>query len=312
MNKIKYSIIIPAYNVQDYLEKCISSVLQQKFDNYEIIIIDDGSTDRTGIICDSIGKMSEKIKVIHKKNGGLSSARNAGVEIATGKYTIFLDSDDFWVDETFLSNVNAIMTDEDLVIFNSYKFYDISSVKKPRFKLSKKFYSLNDEKKIEYIIKKNIYKACAWDKIIKTSILQKNEIKFPEGVLSEDMQWCGKILEKVKKVNVYPNVVYAYRQRNNSISKNVNKKHLMDIYEQIIEGIKSENLIVLNYFAYEYIILYSYSFTLRDKEIIDKTKEISWILNYDISNKVKKIKYVYNMLGYKTCGRILEKYLKWK
>lgn len=312
MKKKKYSIIVPAYNVENYLEQCINSILVQSFNDYEIIIVNDGSTDKTGKICDNFASKNKQIKIIHKKNGGLSSARNTGLEFASGEYTIFLDSDDFWIDKNFLANINKMILDEDLIIFNSYKFYNEKSKKKARFTLSRKFYSLNDKAKIEYIIKNNIYKACAWDKVIKTSILKENKIIFPVGILSEDMEWCAQILDKIKKINIYPNVVYAYRQRSSSISKSVNQKHLIDIYNQLKKCTKTKNKVILNYFAYEYIILYSYAFALKDKYIIDKSKSLSWILSYDLSSKVKKINYIYNIFGYNICGKILGLYLKWK
>lgn len=314
MNKeiYKYSIIVPAYNVENYLERCINSVTEQKYNNYEIIIVDDGSTDQTGDICDNIAKKNDKIKIIHKSNGGLSSARNEGIKAASGDYFIFLDSDDFWVENNFLANINTITDNEDLIIFNSFKYFNENSKIKARFMLPNNFNNLNHNEKMNYIIENNIYKACAWDKIIKASILKDNDILFPEGVLSEDMEWCGMVLDKVRKISVYPNIVYAYRQRNNSISKSVSKKHLIDIYNQIYEGMKSKNQYVLNYFAFEYLILYSYAFILKDKEIIKNTKKLTWILSYDISHKVKKIKKIYNILGYTLCGKILGKYLKWK
>ena len=108
MKKKKYSIIVPAYNVENYLEQCINSILVQSFNNYEIIIVNDGSTDKTGKICDNFASKNKQIKIIHKKNGGLSSARNTGLEFASGEYNIFLDSDDFWIDKNFLANINDI------------------------------------------------------------------------------------------------------------------------------------------------------------------------------------------------------------
>lgn len=312
MSKVKYSIIVPVYNVSSYLERCINSVLIQDFEDYEIIIVDDGSTDESPTICDNLSKFDSRIKVIHKKNGGLSSARNEGFNIANGEYTIFLDSDDFWIDKNFLKNLNGISSDKDVIIFNSYKFYNEQTKIRPRFSISNEFYTMSDKQKIKYLIENNIYKACAWDKVIKTELLKKNNIKFPINRLSEDMKWCGEILENVKRIDVYSNVVYAYRQRNKSISKMVNKKHLEDIYIQINDGTKTKNECVLNYFAYEYVILYSYAFTIKDKDIIAKTKKLSWLLKYDLSKKVKKIKYIYKIFGYTMCGLILKEYLKRK
>ena len=97
-----FSIIIPVYKVEKYLNDCVNSVLQQTFKNFEIILVDDGSPDNCPAICDDISKNNENVKVIHKQNGGLSSARNAGLNEANGEYVIFLDSDDFYLDDKFL------------------------------------------------------------------------------------------------------------------------------------------------------------------------------------------------------------------
>ena len=92
---MKFSIIVPAYNVAQYIEECIESILNQDYDNYEIIVVDDGATDETPKILDEIASKSEKVRVIHQKNGGLSAARNSGIEAASGEYILFLDGDDF-------------------------------------------------------------------------------------------------------------------------------------------------------------------------------------------------------------------------
>ena len=93
---VKVSIIVPVYNVEHYLEECIKSVIEQTYKNIELILVDDGSTDKSGKICDNYSSLDERIIVIHKNNGGLSSARNVGLEAAQGRYIIFIDSDDYW------------------------------------------------------------------------------------------------------------------------------------------------------------------------------------------------------------------------
>ena len=102
---MKFSIIIPAYNVADYLENCVESILKQTYDNYEIIIVDDGSTDETGKVADELLKQSKQINVVHQSNGGASKARNTGMKRATGDYILFLDGDDFWSDSHFLKHI---------------------------------------------------------------------------------------------------------------------------------------------------------------------------------------------------------------
>ena len=118
------SVIIPVYNVERYLLECIDSVLSQSYKNIEIILVDDGSTDSSSLICDQIKEKSDKVVVIHKQNGGLSDARNAGIQVATGEYILFLDSDDFWDDKNAVFNlVNRVTKTQADVLNFSYKKY---------------------------------------------------------------------------------------------------------------------------------------------------------------------------------------------
>ena len=123
---MKFSIIIPAYNVADYLENCVESILKQTYDNYEIIIVDDGSTDETGKVADELLKQSKQINVVHQSNGGASKARNTGMKRATGDYILFLDGDDFWSDSHFLKQIVSELTIKlvDVIIFGYSYYYD--------------------------------------------------------------------------------------------------------------------------------------------------------------------------------------------
>ena len=110
----KVSIIVPVYNVEQYLEECVESIIHQTYTNIEIILIDDGSTDRSGTICDLCSTKDERIKVIHKDNGGISSARNCGINVAQGKYLIFVDSDDYWCDNDILTVLSDLAENNSL------------------------------------------------------------------------------------------------------------------------------------------------------------------------------------------------------
>lgn len=123
---MRFSIIVPVYNVSKYLTGCLNSVLEQKNKDFQIILIDDGSTDESGILCDQYEKKYEFIKTIHKKNGGLSSARNAGLKVATGEYIIFLDADDFWLDWNMLEEIDAVIEKEkvDIVAFGGKEYHE--------------------------------------------------------------------------------------------------------------------------------------------------------------------------------------------
>ena len=129
---MKFSIIVPAYNEAQYIEECVESVLNQDYDNFEVIVVDDGATDETPQIIDSLAQKSKKVKVIHQKNGGLSAARNSGIEAASGDYILFLDGDDFWSDNSFLTCLDNMITKEmvDVVIFPFTYYYQNKLVEK--------------------------------------------------------------------------------------------------------------------------------------------------------------------------------------
>src|SRR5699024_2471690 len=118
------SIIVPVYQTEKYIEQCIESVLQQDLDDYELILVNDGSRDRSPVICDQYASQSNKICVIHKKNGGLSDARNTGIRAASGKYLLFLDSDDFWDDSRFLRKLKDRIEHQDCDVMKfHYKYF---------------------------------------------------------------------------------------------------------------------------------------------------------------------------------------------
>ncbi len=213
---IKISVIVPIYKVERYLRQCIDSIINQTYSNLEIILVDDGSPDNCGIICDEYAKIDKRIKVIHKENGGLSSARNAGLDIATGEYIGFVDSDDY-IDKTMYEElINSIKKyDSDIstgMFFNKYRFFRKNSKgfdKELVFKGKDKFINT----KVGY---KCIY-FNVWSKLYKREIF--DNIRFPEGMCFEDSYIIYEILDKAESISYVPKYLYYYRIRKNSISK---------------------------------------------------------------------------------------------
>lgn len=124
---MKFSIIIPCYKVEQYLHQCVDSVLAQTYEDYEVILVDDGSPDNSPAICDEYGKKTDKVKVIHKPNGGLSDARNTGLDMARGEFVLFLDSDDWWDDKEALRKIDTCIkkTGADIIIFGMKKYFSL-------------------------------------------------------------------------------------------------------------------------------------------------------------------------------------------
>lgn len=201
----KISIIVSIYNVQNYVEKSVWSICNQTYQNLEIILVDDGSTDYSGRICDEFAKKDARIKVVHKKNGGLSSARNEGVKVATGEYIAFVDGDD-WIDETMYEDMlRAIHAhDADLAICN----YKEISKKGIRDTSSDDITVFEGRETLKvFIEEEETYQIqnAAWNKLYKRSLMGK--LRFPEGKLFEDIVYTTKLLAGSKRA-VYVNKAY--------------------------------------------------------------------------------------------------------
>lgn len=223
---IKISIIIPVYNVEKYLATCLDSVINQTYKNLEILLIDDGSTDSSGLICEQYSKKDTRIKTIHKKNGGLSDARNVGISYASGDYISFIDSDDFIDINTFtildqyIKQYNA-----DIITFNYYDYYNKDKISPHLLFNNLKFYS---QQEFHSTFTKDLFNkyemnVTAWNKVYKRKIF--NNIKFPYGKLFEDTFSAIYILNQCNNILVIPYTLYYYRRRSDSIiGKHIQEK----------------------------------------------------------------------------------------
>lgn len=212
----KVSIIIPVYNVEPYLHKCVDSVLAQTLTDIEIILVDDGSPDACPTICDEYALSDTHIKVIHKTNGGLGSARNAGLDTATGEYIAFVDSDDFIAAEMVEQLLSALLkTDADLSICG-YQKTDESGI--PSGSKSSFSYSVMTGMQVleKLYTPDYIYFTIACNKLFKKSLF--SEIRFPEGKLFEDGYAAFRYYYASKTVVCLPECFYFYLTRNNSIT----------------------------------------------------------------------------------------------
>lgn len=231
-----FSFIITVYNVEDYLAECIESILKQTFKDYEVILINDGSTDNSLEICRYYEKKDERINVINKKNEGLAETRNKGIEIASGEYLIFLDSDDHLEKKgNGLSELFNVLKykDVDVLLFNLVPFSLNEEMEYLYYRVPK-FKEIKETENLSILFKKRIYLASACNKIVRREVVTKNHLKFPTGKLSEDISWCGDLLKVAKKIKFYPIDLYFYRKnRENSITFRTSRKNLLDILEQI-------------------------------------------------------------------------------
>lgn len=208
------SIIIPVYNVEEYLKDCVNSVITQTYSDLQIILVDDGSTDSSGQICDCFAEKDKRIQVIHKQNGGLSDARNVGTAVASGEFVFYIDSDDYLEEDAIESLVEKQSEyGSQIVIGNYYYTYsDHEDCSKP---LYAEVMCLKRGEAMEAIVTGKIQNF-AWGKLIQTDIAKK--FQFPNGKLFEDSYWAHLVLNDAEKIVVINKPIVHYRQRNNSIS----------------------------------------------------------------------------------------------
>lgn len=210
----KVSVIVPVYKVEDYLDRCVKSIVSQTYTNLEIILVDDGSPDKCPEICDKWASKDSRIRVIHKENGGLSDARNAGMAVATGEYTSFIDSDDY-IAEVFFERLltTAKNTDSDIVECDVLKF---SENDVPRFN-DRDFdvQTYNTQEALSRLISENGFRQHVWNKLYKTESALYAE--FEKGKLNEDEFWTYRIFGIAERVTKIDLPMYFYLQRSDSI-----------------------------------------------------------------------------------------------
>ena len=241
------SIIVPVYNVKAYLKKCVDSLLDQDIEtsDYEIILVDDGSTDGCSAICDELAETHENIFVIHKKNGGLSSARNAGIPVATGEYIQFVDSDDYLIPQVLKGLIEQILTQKlDILRFNYQNVNEKGEVFEPN-RHSKPFVDFSREvcDGSTFLNERLGYACYAWQFIIRADLLK--DEPFTEGIWFEDVDWTPRILLQADRVASTRQIVYNYLFRKGSISRSYDsdkrRKKISDQFFLIDSLDKSSN-----------------------------------------------------------------------
>ena len=215
----KVSVIMPVYNVDDFLLECLESVDRQTYKNFELIIIDDGSTDKSGEICDSFCATHPYSRVIHKENGGVSVARNTGMEVATGDYIVFIDSDDI-ISESYLAALVKLMAESnDEMALVGYETEDVNKLED----LSTMSSTVHDVDYIYDNIIRNLgIGGFLWNKIFNRTLIEKEQIRFLKGVVIwEDMYFVLQYLKNISQVNCSQIKLYYYRQRSTSAISNM-------------------------------------------------------------------------------------------
>lgn len=255
------SIIVPVYNVEQYLDNCVRSIITQTYRHIEIILVDDGSTDRSGEMCDAFAKTDERIKVVHKKNGGLSDARNVGIDIATGKFIMFVDSDDYITNYAVGYLYKLVKETE-------------ANISVGRLEVTKKLnsegtlhtgqvYTYTNKEAIGQLLYANLFSTSAPAKLYERKLFE--NIRFPVGKLHEDLYTIYKIMDKAHKVVYGSEVVYFYYHRTGSITVSkfsVRRLDAIDALNQLKADININEYNIQNAFSSQILEnIYSYFFT---------------------------------------------------
>lgn len=323
------SIIVPVYNVENFLDECVQSIIRQAENDIEIILVDDGSTDNSGKMCDAYAETYSLITVVHKVNGGLASARNAGLDKAKGQYIAFVDSDDRIAD----GSIKAIKgwaknQSADICFMNAVKFYADGTKQKLEEDISQ--YSIQTLNKLEVmriLATLSKYPGSACTKIFRKVFLEDNNIRFPDDRrLHEDLYFTIKCIDAALTYDALEIPYYEYRQgRIGSITQGPKDHSIKDLIQFVIEetDIYTKNNFPINkaaeyimaFIAYEYtLILWKYYNLSNDYK--QSTKEFlqdyKWILQYNHTKRICIIKQIMNIIGIDQTSKALNYVVKRK
>lgn len=319
---VKISVVVPVYNTSTWLRPCVESVLAQQDSVYELILVDDGSTDGSGALCDDLARQYPQIRVLHKQNGGLSSARNAGLALASGEYIFFLDSDDLLAHSGVLHILaDAVAeTDADVLCFDYYHFPDKSgpTLIAPRKGSIGYAPAGGIDINLERLVRNNAYQSSACFKMIKRTLLHENNLLFEEGRYCEDVLYSGRLLVPAQRVAYLGKVLYGYRFRAGSISARVGPKHVDDLVhavEQLVilaeHCLPGRRKAILGYASFQYctlLINWRLAGSPQEGNQLKRLKAMDFLLKCSQYSAVQLIRFCNAILGLRATSRLLQWY----
>ena len=216
-----FSIIVPVFNAETYLDTCISSVLSQSFSDFELLLVNDGSTDRSGPLCQQLAATDSRIHVLHQSNMGAATARNTGMKVASGTYLLFLDADDWWQSVHVLKQIfnRVSLTAPDVLCFDFQKYYAADDrISPPYFNQESFPANLSDAQRICSMTEMELWISSPCNKAIKRELLTENSLFFRNGITTEDIDWCMRLAIAAKRFDYINACVFFYRQHSTSSS----------------------------------------------------------------------------------------------
>ncbi len=290
-NNLLISVIVPVYNIADYVEKCIKSIIDQTYRNLEIILIDDGSTDESGEICNRYAETDARIAVFHKMNGGLSDARNYGIERAHGELLGFVDGDD-WIHPQMYEIMLMKMQQETADIVSCW--FEQEDEEKFNKKVDLEALNIKNMSGAEALIEIETPLVVAWNKLYRKEIF--SELRYPVGKLHEDEFVIHKIFKQCEKITIIECSLYFYTIRSNSIVAIMSEQRINDALEALADRVSFADkehwnevmpAVVKRYC--DYCIDRYYDIQSKRYEISVEIKEKLWRLEHDMCEKYRKI-----------------------
>lgn len=318
---IKISIIIPVYNAERYLRECLDSICNQSYKELEIILVDDDSQDGSSEICKEYMKIDKHIIYLYKENEGPGVARNMGLNIASGTYIMFIDSDDFLYDVHNIENIVKELkkNNVDLLMYNVGTYWDEDKqlIKEGEVIDENILNALPDYEMFTFLLSKGLVYSGVLGKVLSRRMLLDNDILYANGEC-EDIVWSVKLYKAVKTIAWCNDMVYIYRKRKKGSRSSApfthdNLKVVKDICMEVKEEREQYTENMLNYLAYLYTVWLAQAELSKDSRVIKDVKEMkqcTFLLKYRKHPSVKLANIVYHLLGFKLLMWLLGQYMK--
>lgn len=322
---MELSVIIPIYKTEEFLTECVDSILDKADEDVEVVLVDDGSPDGCPGICDRYAEKDTRVRVVHKENGGLSSARNAGLAVAKGRYITFVDSDD----QIFPDSLPEILTwirtaGADMCFLRAFKLFADGTMRDLGENIDgSQLRAKSREEAIRHLASRSKYPGSAWAKVFRRDFLIENDLHFPyDRRYSEDLGFIRDCVLRAESFDALDVPYYQYRQgRTGSITQQIKAKNFNDLLqfitesaEKLTENRKAKdpvNGLIMSFVAYEYsILLYGYTRIPKEdkKAALAAMKPYAWTLRYAVTKKGRLVFLACRLLGVRFAAFLMKQY----
>lgn len=322
---MELSVIIPIYKTEEFLTECVDSILERADEDVEVVLVDDGSPDGCPGICDRYAEKDTRVRVVHKENGGLSSARNAGLAVAKGRYVTFVDSDD----KIFPDSLPEILTwiraaGADMCFLRAFKLFADGTMRDLGENIDgSQLRAKGREEAIRHLASRSKYPGSAWSKVFRRDFLLDNDLHFPyDRRYSEDLGFIRDCVLRAESFDALDVPYYQYRQgRTGSITQQIKAKNFNDLLqfitesaEKLTENRKAKdpvNGLIMSFVAYEYsILLYGYTRIPKEdkKAALAAMKPYAWTLRYAVTKKGRLVFLACRLLGVRFAAFLMKQY----